>query len=107
MSVKKIAKDYLLKKLWGQDSVPQGLYDLSEYFRHYGPIRFNHKVENDGCIVAVSEDFVYGSIVTHGKNDKELEANIKDAILTSFDIPSSYAAEASIAKVGENRYALA
>ena len=65
------------------------------------------KIENDQHI-AISTNFRYGSIVTSGKDVEELEKNIKDAILTSFDIPSSYAKEANILKVGQERgYAFA
>ena len=107
MSIKKQAQDYLLKILWGSKYVPQGLFEASEYFRHNSAIGFDYKKEEDGY-VAISKNFRHGSIVTSGKDVKELEKNIKDAILTSFDIPSSYAKEMKIHKVGnEKEYALA
>ncbi len=53
--------------------------------------------------VSVSTNFKYGSIIAHGKNDKELDNNIKDAILTSFEVPSSYKKEAAIMREGERR----
>ena len=107
MSIIKQTKDYLAKTLAGSRFVPQGLFEASEYFRHNGPIKFEFKIENDQHI-AISTNFRYGSIVTTGKDVEELEKNIKDAILTSFDIPSSYAKEANILKVGQERgYAFA
>ena len=107
MSIIKQTKDYLAKTLAGGRFVPQGLFEASEYFRHNGPIKFEFKIENDQHI-AISTNFRYGSIVTSGKDVEELEKNIKDAILTSFDIPSSYAKEANILKVGQERgYAFA
>jgi len=51
-------------------------------------------------IVAVSENFRYGSIVTFAEDEKRLDDKIKDAILTSFGIPSSYAKEAGIHREG-------
>ena len=107
MSIIKQTNDYLAKTLAGSRFVPQGLFEASEYFRHNGPIKFEFKIENDQHI-AISTNFRYGSIVTSGKDVEELEKNIKDAILTSFDIPSSYAKEANILKVGQERgYAFA
>lgn len=74
---------------------PQGLVELNRYFRYYKPINFKYE-HKDGLIVAISTNFQYGSIITSGKDEAELDKNIKDAILTSFEIPSSYAKEASI-----------
>jgi hypothetical protein len=67
---------------------------MQKYFRNYDPIKFTFHRE-DGLVVAVSENFRHGSIVTFAKNEQELDAKIKDAILTSFGIPSSYAKEAA------------
>ena len=107
MSIKKQAQDYLLRILWGNKYHPQGLFEAAQYFRHNSAIGFDYKKEGNGYI-AISKNFRHGSIVTSGKDIKELEKNIKDAILTSFDIPSSYAKEAMIQKAGsENEYALA
>ena len=102
MSIIKVAKDFLIKGLNGSRFVPKELLELNEYFRHYGPIKFNFTKEN-GLIVAVSIGFRYGSIITSGKDEDELDRNIKDAILTSFSIPSSYAREAKISRVEERR----
>lgn len=102
MTVIKKTKDQLIKLLFGKSVVPAGLVELHHYFRLYGPINF--KSENkDGLIVAVSTNFRYGSIVTSGGDQKELDKNIKDAILTSFEVPSSYAHEAHIAQVGRKQ----
>ena len=107
MSIKKQAQDYLLKILWGSKYHPQGLFEVSQYFRHNSAIGFDYKKEKDGYI-ASSKNFRHGSIITSGRNIEELEKNVKDAILTSFDIPSSYAKEAEIHKTGREReYALA
>jgi len=108
MSITKKTKDYVIKAILGNKVVPRGLFELNEYFRHYNRINFRYEKKDD-LIIALSTDFHYGSIITSGKNEKELDENIKDAILTSFEIPSSYAKEAKIRKVGDGRkeYALA
>lgn len=108
MPFTKKAKDYLLKAISGKDFAPQGLVDINKYFRLYGPINFEFKKESD-AIVGISTNFRFGSIVTSGKDIKELDKNIKDAILTSFEIPSSYAKEANIKNINEHNqeYALA
>lgn len=102
MSLLKIIKDRILKSFVGADVVPRELFDLHEYFRLFGNINFEQKQESDG-IVAVSTNFRHGSIVTSGRNQQELDKNIRDAILTSFDVPSAYANEAQIYRVGEAR----
>jgi len=96
----KVIKDAIAKWLLGKGTVPSGLNELNKYFRHYGPIRFRSEKQDDGTIVAVSDNFIYGSIITSGKDEKELENNIRDAILTAFEVPSSYASEAAIRKIG-------
>ena len=108
MSLTKKIKDQLIKALYGKESVPKGLFDLHEYFRIYKQIGFDFHQE-DGVIVAVSNDFKQGSIVTSGSDKDELDKNIKDAILTVFSVPSSYAQDAGVIKVNENKeaYALA
>lgn len=107
MPFAKKAKDYLLKAISGKDFVPHGLVEINRYFRIYGPINFDFKKEN-GVIIGISQNFHYGSIITSGKNLEELDKNIKDAILTSFKIPSSYSKEANIKNVNEHKiYALA
>lgn len=104
----KKVKDQLIKLFLGTQTAPRGLVELNQYFRHNDPITFSHKKE-DGVIVASSENFRHGSIVTYGRNQKELDKNIKDAILTSFEVPSSYAKEVKFYKTGERKkeYALA
>lgn len=108
--VLKVINDYIIKKVLDRDDLrPRGLFDLSEYMRRFGAIHFDNHENEDGTITAVSRDFRFGSIVTSGKNSEELNKNIKDAILTSFEVPSSYAKEAKIIKVGaeQKEYALA
>ncbi|OGY47293.1 MAG: hypothetical protein A3J65_03105 [Candidatus Buchananbacteria bacterium RIFCSPHIGHO2_02_FULL_45_11b] len=97
MSAIKKMKDNLLKIFWGNTVVPRGLFELNQYFRLNGPIAFNYE-RKDGLIVACSNNFRHGSIITSGQDETELDKNIKDAILTSFEVPSSYAKEAKIAK---------
>jgi hypothetical protein len=108
MSIIKIAKDYIIKAILGKNIVPRELLDLHDYFRLNGPINFTYE-KRDGLIIAESTNFRFGSIITSGINEKELDANIKDAIITSFDLPSAYSAEAKIQKEGQlnNSYALA
>lgn len=108
MKLSKVVKDYIIRQAFGKDSIPRGLYELSEYMRHNKAIVFDFHKE-DGIITAVSKDFRFGSIITHARNEEELDKNIKDAILTSFEIPSSYKREANIKRVGEQvkEYALA
>ena len=108
MGISKKAKDQVIKLLNGGKFVPAGLFEMSEYFRHNEPIEFKFE-KGDGVIVAVSKNFRFGSIVTSGKDQKELDKNIKDAILTSFEVPCSYKNEARIHKLGDKQkeYALA
>ena len=94
MSIIKQAKDLATRVTSGR-SMPAGLIEMHSYFKNNGPIKFNQHRKN-GLIVAVSSNFIYGSIVTSGKNTNELDKNIKDAILTSFEIPSTYAKEAGL-----------
>ena len=106
----KVLKDYIVKTAWDNDDLrPKGLLELSEYMRHNGGINFDFHKNEDGSMTVVSTNFRYGSIVTQGKDSKELDKNIKDAILTSFEVPSSYSKETKIVKVGEEQkgYALA
>ncbi len=102
-------KDYFIKFLLGSKTVPQGLFELSRYCQLFGGINFKFKKEGDNTIVAVSDNFKLGSIITSGRNEEELDNNIKDAILTFFEIPSSYSKEAHICKVEEKQggYAIA
>ncbi len=96
MSIYKQAKDHLIRFLLGKNSVPAGLAELHQYFRSYGPINFRQEPQDDGSLVAVSENFRCGSIVTHASTLPALDENIKDAILTAFEVPSSYAKEARL-----------
>lgn len=109
MTIAKKARDRLIKALLGKSAVPRGLFELNQYFRHYGPINFRHESGSDGLLIAISTNYRFGSIVTSGKTPDELEQNIQDAILTSFGVPSSFAKEAAIYKVGDKQgeYALA
>lgn len=109
MTITKKIKDQLVKILLGKSSVPRGLFELDQYFRLYDPINFRREQSEHGELVAISTNFRYGSIVTSGKDLKTLDQNIKDAILTSFDIPSSFAKEANIRKTSDKQemYALA
>lgn len=109
MSIFKVLKDQIHKALLGKNSVPRELFDLAQYFVLHGPIHFEFKQEGD-VIVAVSTNYRLGSIVTSGKTREELDQNIRDAILTSFDVPSAYAPEANVHAVGDagaHAYALA
>ena len=108
MHIFKKMKDSFIKFILGSKTVPQGLFELSQYCRMFGGIHFDYKKEG-GEIIAISSGFKLGSIVTSGKNEKELDKNIKDAILTFFEIPSSYRKEAKICKVGDGQreYAIA
>jgi hypothetical protein len=96
MGIFKKTKDQLIKTLLGSSAVPRGLVELHQYFRHYEPLHFRFERGEDGSLIAISENFRYGSIVTSGNTQEELDKNIKDAILTSFEIPSSFATEAYI-----------
>ena len=110
MSIVKVVQDHIAKSLSPKGMVPRELLDLHSYFRHYHHINFKYEKLEDGTIVAISTNFRFGSIVTSGKNQKELEENIKDAILTSFDVSSAYAQEAGIRREGkasDGAYALA
>lgn len=111
MDFVKVMKDRTAKFLLGKSLVPNELVELQRYFRLYGPIRFQNHPEEGGVVVSTSTNFQYGSIITSGKTPKELDRNIKDAILTSFGIPSAYKEEADIkavrkGEVRENEYAL-
>lgn len=107
MSIVKQTKDHVVKLLLGKTSVPRGLAELHQYFRMNEPIEFRYEKQEDGSLVAVSQNFRYGSIVTHARNQQELDENVKDAILTAFEIPSSYAKEAAVHRVHEKEYAFA
>ena len=107
MSIIKQVKDNIVKFMLGSDTVPRELLELSNYFRLNGPIYFEYHQEDEE-IVAVSRDFRFGSIITSGKTEKELDQNIKDAILTAFGLPDAYKKEASInKKSNKHEYALA
>lgn len=109
MAITKKIRDQLVKFLLGKSSAPRGLVELNQYFRRFDPIRFSHEKGENGTIIAISDNFRYGSIVTSGKDLETLDKNIKDAILTSFEVPSSFAKEAGIYKTADKQeaYALA
>ncbi|MCR4337680.1 MAG: hypothetical protein NUV91_07750 [Candidatus Omnitrophica bacterium] len=96
MSLIKQAKDQIIRLILGKDSVPSGLFELNQYFRNYGPINFSFEKQEDGQFVAVSKDFRYGSIISSAPTEAELDEKVKDAILTAFEVPSSYAKEAAV-----------
>ncbi len=107
MSLYKQAKDHIAKFFLGSKLAPQGLVELNHYFRFHGPINFRHEKQEDGSIMAISENFRYGIIITHAEKQEELDEKVKDAILTAFEVPSSYAKEAGVHRVGEKEYAFA
>lgn len=104
----KSIKDTLIKYFSGSHLLPEEILAASEYFRHFGPIKFEYKKENN-LIIATSTNFQWGTIVTSGHNLRELDRNIKDAILTAFSVPSTYADKLQIHNVDERqkKYALA
>lgn len=108
MNIFKVLKDHVLKAMFGNMLVPRGLHDLERYFRLYHSISFERHSEG-GLLVSVSTDFRHGSIVAHGRDEAELDRNVRDAILTSFEVPSAYVAEARLVHAdGRSRaYALA
>lgn len=102
MSVIKVLKDSALKAIRPKDYLPEGMIEMVRYFRDYEPINFEIRNIDDG-FVAHSTNFRFGSIVTSGRTAKDLDKNIKDAILTSFDIPSVYSSKAKVEKVGSGQ----
>jgi len=102
MSYFKVIKDYAIKALRPK-VVPEGLFDLVHYSKSYGGIKFNYSKGDGGLIIAESDNYRYGVIITSRKSDDELDKNIKDAILTAFEIPSSYASKANIVRVDEHK----
>ncbi len=108
MSILKVLRDQVVKAFYGNSYVPKGLWELENYFRQYDGIEFRFEKTDEG-FVAVSENFRFGSIITSGKNQEDLDQKVKDAILTSFSIPSSFAKKVKIFREGERRerYALA
>jgi len=99
MFVKEI-KDFIVKIVNGRDYVPTGLLELNRYFRYYDPIYFDI-IDEGNILIAKSTNFRYGTIITNGRDIQEVDKNIKDAIMSSFDIPSSYAKEAAISNIGD------
>lgn len=100
----KVFKDYIVKYTFGAANItPRGLYDMSEYFRRNRGIDFDFHKSEDGTILAVSTNFRYGSIITEAKNENELDKKVRDAIMTSFEVPSSYSKEANIRRVGAEK----
>lgn len=103
MAITKKIRDGLIRMVFGQYVTPRGLFELSEYFRRNNSIDFVGEKTQEG-LVAKSTNFRHGSIVTFGKDEKELDKNIKDAILTSFCIPSSYSKEAKVVNTREQTH---
>lgn len=102
MSVIKVLKDSALKAMRPKDYLPEGIVEIVRYFRDYDPINFEIRKESEG-LVARSTNFRFGSIITSGRDPKELDRNIKDAILTSFEIPSVYSEKAHVHRVGSEQ----
>lgn len=109
MKITKVIKDYIIKLIRGNRVVPIEVLELHDYFRYYNQINFTFKKGDNGRIIAISKNFRHGSIVTSAKNSKELEKNIRDAILTAFDVPSVYQDKVKLNPVGKfkKEYALA
>ncbi len=103
MTLSKRISDIARKHLLGEDSRHE-LEELRRYFSVYGPINFDYHRE-DGIIVAVSTDFRHGTIITNGRNELELDRNIRDAILSMFGVSSAFQKEAGIHNVNDHRYA--
>ncbi|MDO8686870.1 MAG: hypothetical protein Q7K11_01520 [Candidatus Berkelbacteria bacterium] len=104
----KYIKDTLIKYLSGSRFLPEEVLTASEYFRHFNAINFDIK-KDDGLFIATSTNFQWGTIATSGHSVRELDRNIKDAILTAFSVPSTYADKLKIHNVDERqkKYALA
>ncbi|MEK7451887.1 MAG: hypothetical protein AAB664_00965 [Patescibacteria group bacterium] len=107
MGLYKQTKDHFVRLILGREFAPQGLVELNHYFRVFDPIGFRTEQQEDGSFVAISHNFRYGSIITHAVTHDQLDGKIKDAILTAFSVPSSYAKEAALNRVGETEYAFA
>ncbi len=107
MSLQKQIKDHLFRFVFGKSALPPGLVELNHYFRFYGPIHFRSERQEDGSVVVVSQNFRYGSIITHTQHHEQLDEKVKDAILTAFEVPSAYAKEAALHRVGDKEYAFA
>jgi hypothetical protein len=102
MSVIKVLTDSALKALRPKDYLPEGILEMVRYFRDYEPINFEIRKESEG-LVARSTNFRFGNIITSGRDAKELDRNIRDAIITSFEIPSAYSEKARVHRVGSER----
>ena len=103
MNTIKILKDKFVKTV-APDYTP--VRELHTYLKDHGGIHFEKHQLEDGSWISRSTNFIYGSILTTGRDLGDLDVNTKDAILTAFEIPSSYAMEANIHQEGEE-YALA
>ncbi len=108
MNYKKVIIDYLEKIAFGK-MVPIGVVELKKYSYAHGAINFRAERQEDDTYVAYSTNYINGSIITSGNDQEDLDKNIKDAILTAFGIPSAYAKEAGVYKIGseQNSYAAA
>lgn len=107
MSFFKQLKDHIVRGLLNGKTVPSGLAELNHYFRIYGPINFRRETQGDGADIVISENFRYGSIITRVGRGEDADAKITDAILTAFEVPSSYAKDAAVHRVDKRQYAFA
>ena len=113
MKLHKVLRDKLTKIALGTTTVPAGLFEWTEYTIHFKGINFDVALDkNDKVYRAKSTNFRHGVIFAEAISLKELDNNIKDAILTAFEIPSSYRKEARItnenaARKESRRYAFA
>lgn len=96
----KEVKDLFIKIVSRGTSARQQLVEFKEYFTRYKKIDFTIK-KGDGQLIAISKNYRNGGIVTAGRDKRELDENIRDAILTVFSIPSVYSKEAGLHKAGD------
>lgn len=87
-------------------SVPQALFELSQYFRQNGSIEFEI-IEAEGSFTAVSKNFRHGSIIATARTMDRLDAEIIDAILSAFEVPAVYAQEAALRRVSAEHHVYA
>ncbi len=99
MSRFKNIKDQLTRFFSDSFLQSKELFELKQYFENYGSIEFKF-IKQKNQWIAVSTNFIHGSIITSANTKSELEKSIEDAILTSFSVPASYREEAGINKLG-------
>jgi len=104
MKYHKVLKDRFNKFFLGTNTVPAGLFEWTEYTIQFKGIIFSiEKDKKDGVYRARSTNFRHGTIFAEAMTLKELDLNIRDAILTTFEIPSSYMKEARITNGNDSR----